>query len=582
LVKKEFLSGNEAVARGAYEAGVLVASAYPGTPSTEILEAISRYPEIYAEWAPNEKVSLEVAFGASLGGARTLVAMKHVGLNVAADPLFTISYTGVKGGLVVITADDPDMHSSQNEQDNRHYARAAKIPMIEPSDSQEAKDFIKEAYRISESFETPLLFRMTTRICHSSSIVELGERKEHPPSGYVKDIKKNVVIPSNARLRHQIVEERTKRLTQYALTSPLNKIEWKSKELGIITSGISYQYVKEVLPDASILKLGFSWPLSPQLIMQFASGVKELWVVEELDPFLETEIKAMGYKVKGKEAIPILGELNPNKVATAFKINNYPGINEPEKGLPLRPPVLCPGCPHRGIFYNLHKLELTVFGDIGCYTLGMMPPLEAIDTCICMGAGVGNAHGIEKALGTSFSRKAVAVIGDSTFIHSGITGLINIVYNKSTATVVILDNFSTAMTGHQPNPATGKTIRGEDTFRLDFVKLAEAVGVKDVKVVNPFNLKKSYEALKEAVENPEASVVISRAPCALLSKKKAPPFYVDADICNSCFSCLDIGCPAIAKKEGKAWIDQLLCVGCSLCAGLCQVGAILREVKKSE
>lgn len=572
---KKVLSGNEAIARGAYEAGVTFAAAYPGTPSTEILQNINKYEEIYAEWSTNEKVAMEVAIGASLGGLRSLTAMKHVGLNVASDPIYTVAYTGVNAGLVIVSADDPGMHSSQNEQDNRHTARAAMIPMFEPSDSQESKEFIKLAFDLSEEYDTPVLFRMTTRVCHSKSVVEIEERTEKGRKPYKKDFSKYVILPSNARQRRIFIKERTARLREYANTTPINFMEIKDTEIGIITSGISYQHVKQILPDASYLKLGFTYPLPDKLIREFASKVKKLYVVEELDPFLEEQIRAMGINLMPR-LTPEIGELNPDIIAQCFKQEEAKSV-QLDVETPARPPVLCAGCPHRAVFHVLTKLRAVVTGDIGCYTLGAYPPLNAMDCCYCMGASIGAAFGLEKAMGDEVKNKLVAVIGDSTFLHSGITGLINVVYNKGSNTVCILDNDITAMTGHQHNPATGKTLKGEDTKRVDLPQLCKAIGVESVHVVNPFNLKKLEETFREELNKNEPSVIIAKAPCVLIEKKKTrTPYYVDKDLCIKCGACLRLGCPAITKEEesGKSYIDPILCVGCSVCEQVCPKKAI--------
>jgi len=570
---KVLLSGNEAVARGAYEGGCRFAAAYPGTPSTEILENIAKYKDvIYCEWSTNEKVALEVVTGASFAGARALAAMKHVGLNVAADPFFSLSYIGSTGGIIIVSADDPGMHSSQNEQDNRHYARSAKMAMLEPSDSQEAKEFTILGFEISEDFDTPLLLRLSTRLCHSKTVVELGERKEVPVKGYEKDIKKRLVLPAHARLRHIYVEERLKKLSKFSEQFEYNKMEFNDKSIGIISSGIAYQYAKEVLPDASYLKLSFTYPLPFKLIEKFSKNVKKLYVIEENDPFLEMEIKAKGINVIGKEIIPITGELNPSIISEAFgkKRKSVTIIKIPS--LPPRPPALCPGCSHTPVFYTINKLKLTVTGDIGCYTLGALPPLNAIDTCVEMGASLGNAFGMEKVLGEKSDKKIVAVIGDSTFFHSGITPLIDIVYNKGTSTVIILDNRITAMTGHQENPGTGKTLMGEDTVTINPEDIVKACGVKHVFTVDPYNLKELKKVIKREVERKEPSVIIARRPCILLLIRKrevGKPFYVDTEECIGCKICLQLGCPAISMKDEKAYINELFCVGCGVCAQLC-------------
>ncbi len=574
---KSLLSGNEAVARGAWEAGCKVATAYPGTPSTEIIENITKYPEINAEWSVNEKVALEIAAGASFAGARALVAMKHVGLNVAADPFFTMGYSGVSGGFVVISADDPGMWSSQNEQDNRHYGRHAKVPILEPADSNEAKLFTKLGFEISEKFDTPVLLRLTTRICHSSCLVDLEQRKEKSVKGYAKDISKRLMLPAHARVLHKVVEERLKKMAGYSETFPHNKIEQGSKTLGVITSGVSYQYAREVFPDASFLKLALTYPLPEKLIRKFARQVKRLVVIEEGDPILETEIKAMGIKVTGKDKIPLCGELTP-KVIRGSLTKTKKTVTRRNK-IPPRPPVLCPGCPHRGVFYVINKLKLIVAGDIGCYTLGALPPLSAMDTCVCMGASVTNAQGMEKALGKEFSRKLVAVLGDSTFFHSGITGLANAVYNKGNLNLLILDNFTTAMTGHQPHPGTGKLAKGEPGKRIPPEDIAKGCGVEMVRIINPNDLKATEEAIKEALSFDGVAVLIFRRPCALLVKPR-PPYRVNPDSCNGCRLCLRIGCPAISlifpedREKPLALVDEALCVGCGLCVQLCQRDAI--------
>jgi len=572
---KVLLSGNEAVARGAYEGGCRFAAAYPGTPSTEILENIAKYKDvIYCEWSTNEKVALEVVTGASFAGARALAAMKHVGLNVAADPFFSLSYIGSTGGIIIVSADDPGMHSSQNEQDNRHYARSAKMAMLEPSDSQEAKEFTILGFEISEDFDTPLLLRLSTRLCHSKTVVELGERKEVPVKGYEKDIKKRLVLPAHARLRHIYVEERLKKLSKFSEQFEYNKIEFNDKSIGIISSGIAYQYAKEVLPDASYLKLSFTYPLPFKLIEKFSKNVKKLYVIEENDPFLEMEIKAKGINVIGKEIIPITGELNPSIISEAFGKKRKSVTIKKMPSLSPRPPALCPGCSHTPVFYTLNKLKLTVTGDIGCYTLGALPPLNAIDTCVEMGASLGNAFGMEKVLGEKSDKKIVAVIGDSTFFHSGITPLINIVYNKGTSTVIILDNRITAMTGHQEHPGTGKTLMGEDTVTINPEDIVKACGVKHVFTVDPYNLKELKKVIKREVERKEPSVIIARRPCILLLIRKrevGKPFYVDTEECIGCKICLQLGCPAISMKNEKAYINELFCVGCGVCAQLCPI-----------
>ncbi|HGE72625.1 TPA: indolepyruvate ferredoxin oxidoreductase subunit alpha [Candidatus Poribacteria bacterium] len=575
---KKLLSGNEAIARGAYESGVSVCAGYPGTPSTEILETIANeYPDIYAEWAPNEKVAFEVCIGASLAGGRALVTMKHVGLNVASDPLFTLAYTGVKGGFVVISADDPGMHSSQNEQDNRNYAPFAKVPLLEPSDSQEAKDFVKSAFYISEQFDVPVIVRTTTRISHSESLVELGEVDNvEEPSGFVRDVRKYVMIPAHARQRHVVVEERLKKLQAFSEETDLQKVEFGDDEIGIITSGISYQYTKEILPNASILKLGMTYPLPEGLIRDFASKVKELYVIEELDPYLEEHIKAMGIKVKGLNRR--LGELSPDILAEFFLNKKFDNIL-PEMQIPSRPPAMCPGCPHRGVFHILKKKKLTVTGDIGCYTLSVIPPLEIMDTCICMGASIGSAMGIEKA--TKRSDNVVAVIGDSTFVHSGITGLVDMVYNKSKGTVIILDNETTAMTGRQDHPATGRTLMGEETTRLNLFELAKTLGVEYVRYVDPYDLNELDSVIEEAINLDKLAVIITNRPCVLIRREAVPKSAeVNQELCVGCGLCLRIGCPAMSRvspKDKKVKIDPILCNGCMVCAQICRNKAIVEK-----
>lgn len=567
--------GNQAVARGLYEAGCRVASSYPGTPSTEITEQVSLYEEVYAEWAPNEKVAMEVALGASIGGARSFCAMKHVGLNVAADPLFTAAYTGVNAGMVICVADDQGMHSSQNEQDSRHYAVSAKVPMVEPADSQECIDFVKAAYEISEQFDAPVILRTCTRVAHSQSIVETGERTELPLRLYTKDPKKYVMMPANAVGRHVFVEERMQKLAEFAETSGLNRVEMGDPKIGIVTAGICYQYVKEAFPQASVLKLGMVHPMPVRMIQEFAKQVEMLYVVEELDPVIETHCRVNGIRVDGgKNLFGLLGELSQRKVAQAL------GKECPEPVLfgeqvPVRPPVLCPGCPHRGLFYVLSKLKVMVSGDIGCYTLGALPPLGALDTTICMGASISGLHGFNQARGGDSAQKSVAVIGDSTFIHSGITGLIDITYNRGHSTVLVLDNSITGMTGHQQNPTTGLTLKNQPAPQVSIEKICGAAGVKRVRVVDPNELAALEAILKEELTAEEPSVIITRRPCALLKQvKHNPPLWVDPERCKSCKMCMKIGCPAIHMADGKAVIDDTLCVGCDLCQRMCSFGAI--------
>ncbi|MZP29701.1 indolepyruvate ferredoxin oxidoreductase subunit alpha [Heliobacterium undosum] len=616
---KTLLTGNEAIARGAYEYGVSVAAAYPGTPSTEILENIAKYPEIYCQWSPNEKVAMEVGIGAAIAGARTIVTMKHVGVNVAADPLFTAAYTGVRGGLVLVSADDPGMHSSQNEQDNRNYAPFAKIPMLEPSDSQEAKDMVKLALDMSERFDTPVLLRITTRIAHSQSLVELGEPMERAVEPYKKDAKKYVMIPAYARTRRLFIEERDKQLADFSETVEVNRVEMRDPSFGIVTSGVSYQYVREAFPDASVLRLGMTHPLPKEKIADFAEAVDVLFVVEELDPYLEDRIRAMGIEVIGKSILPAYGELSVNlvkkQILAVLGVIGEPGedasgeaaaasdsdsaedsgacgcdcacdeaaacATQPGESsraaepfdAPIRPPVMCPGCPHRGVFYILRELRLVVSGDIGCYTLGTMAPLEAMDTCICMGASISGALGMEKA-NPDLARRLVSVIGDSTFLHSGVTGLMDIVYNGGTSTVLILDNSITAMTGHQHNPSTGQTLMGKEAPVVDFVALAKALGVKRVVEVDPLDLDRVKAVLKEEVAAPEPSVIITRRPCALIVKNTEKA--LECVGCKGCKACLRIGCPALSfdKATRKVVVNSALCTGCGLCAQLCMFDAL--------
>lgn len=569
--------GNQAVARGLYEAGVSVISSYPGTPSTEITEFSSKYSadEMYCEWAPNEKVACETAIGASIAGARSFCAMKHVGLNVAADPLFTASYTGVNGGFVIAVADDPGMHSSQNEQDSRHYAIGAKVPMLEPSDSQECKDYAKLAYEISEKFDTPVILRLTTRVSHSQSKVVTGERTEKALPEYKKDIAKYVMVPANAIKKHVKVEERTQALTEYAESSPLNTVEMNSTEIGIITSGICYQYAKEALGDkASYLKLGMVNPLPVSLIRDFAAKVKVLYVIEELDDVIETHCRKIGVDVKGKELFTLQGEYFQSKIKQVV-LGESDEWQALDTDIPVRPPVLCAGCPHRGVFYILKKLGVMVSGDIGCYTLGSAAPLSAIDTTVCMGASISGLHGFNKGRKGEFENKSVAVIGDSTFIHSGVTGLINIAYNRSNSTVIILDNSITGMTGHQNNPANGLNIYGDPASAVNLEALARAVGINSVRVVDPNNLEETEKVIREELAKEEPSVIITRRPCALLKTvKHKPAFRINPDKCKNCKSCMRIGCPALCWGENGVTIDATLCVGCGLCSQMCRFDAI--------
>jgi len=575
---KQLMLGNEAVARGLYEAGCAFVSSYPGTPSTEITEAIAKYPEVYAEWAPNEKVAMEAAFGASLAGRRSFCGMKHVGLNVAADPLFTISYTGVNAGMVIGVADDAGMHSSQNEQDSRHYARSSKIPMLEPADSAEALEFAKLAYELSEQFDTPVIVKMCTRVSHSQSLVELGERVEKIGE-YKKDIPKYVMMPGNAKRRHPVVEARTAALVEYAETAEINRIEpGTDNKMGIITSSTSYQYVKEVLGDKyPVMKLGMIWPMPEQKIRDFAASVEQLVIVEELDSFIEDHCRSLGMACVGKSHFSNIDELSQNKVAAQLTEAVQPGIKL-EEAIPPRPPVMCAGCPHRGLFHTLKKNKMTVLGDIGCYTLGAVAPLAAVDSVICMGASVSGLHGFSKSQQGAMDGKTVAVIGDSTFMHSGITGLVNMAYNESNATVIIVDNSITGMTGHQQNPTTGFNLKGDPCAKIDLETLCRAVGIKRVRVIDPYNLAQCDEVIKEELAANEPSVIISRRPCALLKyvKHKAP-LTVDRDKCVGCKACMKIGCPAVSIVDGKAKVDATQCVGCGVCEQLCKFGA-LKEV----
>ena len=572
--------GNEAIARGLYEAGVSVVSSYPGTPSTEITEFAAKYNEIYCEWAPNEKVATEVAFGASLRGARSACAMKHVGLNVAADPLFTLSYTGVNGGMVIFVADDPAMHSSQNEQDSRHYAIAAKVPMLEPADSAEAKDFVKAAYAISEEFDTPVIIRMCTRIAHSQGAVELCDRAERVLPAYEKNPQKYIMAPANAVRRHPFVEERTKKLAALAETSVLNRVEMGGTEKGIICAGTCYQYVKEVFGDSvSVLKLGMVHPLPTDLIKDFARKVQQVFVIEELDGIIEQHLQSIGVPCVGKALFPPIGEYNQTTIRAAFGLPQPPSVTA-DTPVPVRPPVMCAGCPHRGLFYTLAKHKITCLGDIGCYTLGSAPPLTALDSTLCMGASVSGLHGFNKVGGKDSEQKTVCVIGDSTFMHSGMTGLVNIAYNASNSTVIILDNSITGMTGHQQNPTTGKTIKGDPAKAVDLEALCHAIGIDRVRVVDPYDLKACEEAVLEELAVEEPSVIISRRPCMLLKYvKPQPPVKVNEDKCVGCKMCMKLGCPAISMKGKKAHVDLTQCVGCGVCTQLCRVGAFEREEK---
>ena len=575
---KKLLLGNAAVARGAYEAGVNVVSSYPGTPSTEITEKMVDFEEVYVEWAPNEKVAAEVCIGASVAGGRAMSCCKHVGLNVMADPVFTVSYIGVNGGLVFCVADDPGMHSSQNEQDSRHYAKGAKVLMLEPADSAECKEFTKKAFELSEKYDTPVFIRLSTRVSHSQSLVELGERENAEVKEYEKNIAKNVMMPANAVKRHVVVEERMKALGAYAENTSLNKVEDNGSKIGVIANGITYMYAKEALgEEVNYLKLGMVYPLPEKLIKDFAAKCEKVYVTEELDPFIEEHCKALGVEVIGKDAFTLLGEYTPQMIAKAVLGKDAPKCAEIKENIPARPPVMCAGCPHRATFYVLKKLGLTVSGDIGCYTLGAVAPLQSVDTTICMGASVSAALGMAKVKGKEFNKKLVSVIGDSTFIHSGITGLIDIVYNKGINTVIILDNSITGMTGHQDNPTTGLTIRGEATKQVNLVKLAEAVGIEHIVVADPFDVKNFEKVVKAETEREEPSVIIAQRPCALLKKVKYTGNCSIGDNCKTCKLCMKLGCPAISDRNGAVVIDKTQCNGCGLCVNVCPFGAIKKE-----
>ncbi|MCL1854954.1 MAG: indolepyruvate ferredoxin oxidoreductase subunit alpha [Clostridia bacterium] len=565
--------GNEAVARGAWEAGVNVVTSYPGTPSTEITEYAADYDEINCQWAVNEKVAAEVVVGASLAGGRAMTCMKHVGVNVAADPLFTAAYTGVNGGLVFVCADDPAMHSSQNEQDSRYYARAAHVPMLEPANSQECKDFTKLAFQMSEELDTPVFVRLTTRIAHARSPVSLADRADIPVKPYGKDVMKYVMMPGMARKRHLNVEKRESLLAEAANTMPINRLEWRDRALGVITSGCSYQYVREALPNASILKLGMVYPLPQKLITDFAAQVKRLIVVEELEGLIEKDVASYGIPVEGKALTGVQGELSSERVGNAV-LERVASAESPS-GLPIRPPVLCPGCPHRGVFYTINKMGLRVMGDIGCYTLAALQPLNAMDACLCMGASIGMASGAERAQGKEFSKGSVAVLGDSTFLHSGITALIDAVYSRSAITVIILDNRITGMTGHQQNPSSGKDIHGREAPEVDILKLVEGCGVKYAMVIDPFDFEQMEAALKEETAREAVSVIVASRPCALLTKQTGKSFFIEE--CRNCQKCLKLACPAIQKLETGAAIDPVLCAGCGMCMDVCPFGAIHSE-----
>ena len=573
--EKRILLGNEAIARGAYEAGVKVSAAYPGTPSTEVSEALVQYDEIYAEWAPNEKVATEVAIGASIAGVRSMCVMKHVGMNVAADPLYTAAYTGVRGGMVLVVADDPGMYSSQNEQDSRMVARAAMVPVVEPSDSAEAKDFMKYAYDLSEKYDTPVLLRSTTRLSHSQGLVELEDRAEPFDIPYERDIAKYVMMPGNAIKRHVAVEARMKQLAEDADGLPINRVEYNDLSVGFITSGIAYNYVKEAMPEASVLKLGLVNPLPRKLIEEFASKVDKLYIFEELEPVVEEQVKAWGIqKAVGKEIFTVQGEYSANLIRE--RVLGQTLEVDPAAQVPARPPILCPGCPHRSVYTVLNKLKIHAAGDIGCYTLGAVAPLSVIDTTICMGASISTLHGMEKAKGKDYIHSWVAVIGDSTFMHTGINSLMNMVYNQATGTVIILDNSTTGMTGHQQNPTTGKNLRGDPAGKIDLETLCRAMGIRRVRVVDPYDLKATEEVVTEELAAPEPSVIITRRPCVLLrSVEKHPPYQVEPDKCKGCKMCMRIGCPAISWKDKKAVIDPTQCVGCGVCEQLCKFDAFL-------
>ena len=566
--------GNEAVARGAWEAGVRVVSSYPGTPSTEITEAIAKFPEVNVQWAPNEKVAAEVAFGAAMAGARSMTCMKHVGVNVAADPIFTAAYTGVNGGLVICCADDPAMHSSQNEQDSRYYARAAHIPMLEPSDSQECKDFAKLAFELSEELDTPIFMRLTTRISHARSVVTLLDRDDVAVRPYHKDPMKYVMMPGMARKRHLQVEKREDFLSEAANQMPINCVKLRDTSIGIITSGVCYQYVRDALPNASTLKLGMVYPMPMKLIQSFAAKVDRLIVIEELEGLMEKDVKAAGIACEGKQLTGIQGELSVERVRSAVLGTAMP--KEETTQLPGRPPVLCPGCPHRGVFYEINRLGLRVMGDIGCYTLAALPPLSAMDACLCMGASIGMAGGAERAQGKEFSRGTVAVLGDSTFIHSGITSLVDAVYNQESITVLILDNRITGMTGHQQNPASGKDIHGNPAPAVNLEKLCESCGVEHVVIVDPFDLKAMEKALREETARDEVSVIIARRPCVLLDKTVHTPYVIEG--CKNCGACMKLSCPAIERRDNHVIINAALCNGCGMCAQVCPFNAIQEGV----
>ncbi|HOU50484.1 MAG: indolepyruvate ferredoxin oxidoreductase subunit alpha [Smithella sp.] len=585
---KVLMSGNEAIARGAYEAGVRFAAAYPGTPSTEILERFCKYEGVYAEWSTNEKVAVEVAIGAALAGEKALAVMKHVGVNVAADPIFTVSYTGISGALVIISADDPSMHSSQNEQDNRNYARFAKIPMLEPADAAEAKKYIKLAFAISKKFDTPVFLRSTTRVSHSKSVVDLEDPDQcEDKTGFTYNAEKYVMVPINARTQRVEVEKRERALKEFVETFPENKMEINDPEIGIITAGMPYNYAKDVFPDYSYLKLGMVYPLPEKMILDFASKVKKIYVVEELDPYLEEQIKALGIRVIGKEIFPYTNEFDPGIIKNAIKKNLQGALSPYKESLAARPPNLCPGCPHRGLFYALRKQKAYVHGDIGCYTLSYMKPLEGLHSCICMGASIGMAHGMSKAMKEKGKGKVVGVIGDSTFLHSGITSLLNMAYNQSDALIIILDNSTTAMTGMQEHPGTGYTLMGTETKKVNLKDLVSVLGIDNIKIIDPMDQKATRSAIKEELGKDGPSVIISQRPCALFKRsniKPQPALKVDTGKCEGCRSCIDLNCPPISwkkgvtkegsRRKGVAFIDESLCNGCGLCAQVCKFGAI--------
>ncbi|MCI8581901.1 MAG: indolepyruvate ferredoxin oxidoreductase subunit alpha [Dorea sp.] len=572
--KKVIMLGNEAIARGAYEAGVKVSAAYPGTPSTEISEYLVQYKDdIYCEWSPNEKVATEVAVGASLAGTRAMSCMKHVGFNVAADPAYSVSYMGVNGGLVIVVADDPGLYSSQNEQDTRMVARAAKLPVVEPSNSNEAREFMKMAFELSEQFDRPFVYRTTTRLAHSQGIVELTERREIEDKPYVKDIKRTVMMPVNAKFRHVEIEKRNEELAEAANTHPINQVEMKDKKIGVITSGIPYQYVKEALPEASVCKLGLVNPLPRKLIEEFAAKVENLYIVEELDPVIEEQVKAWGIQCTGKEIFTVQGEYSANMIRQAV-LGEKPEIKTPAE-VPGRPPILCPGCPHRSVYHVLNKLKMHVAGDIGCYTLGAVAPLSAVDTTMCMGSSISTLHGMEKAKGREYIKNWVAAIGDSTFLHTGINSLMNMVYNNGSGTVMILDNSTTGMTGHQDHAATGKTLMGDPTYAIDIPGLCQAAGVPNVRVVDAFDIAELEKIIKEETAKDQVSVIITKSPCVLLSKERKPLYIAHEDKCKKCGMCMKPGCPAMTKNEdGTIRIDDTMCTGCGLCEKLCKFGAI--------